>query len=366
MFVLFSILRRSLVAVFLITVVSAVPMFATGQGEDGTADQADEESNVVHVYSNRHYDTDQALFDRFEEFSGYEVQVVEAGSDEIIERLAAEGADSPADILITADAGRLHQASTRDLFQSVDSPVLDSLVPDNLKGADDEWFALTRRSRLIVYHNERADESDLSTYEALAGEEFRDNVLIRSSSNIYNISLLASLIEHLGSDAAREWAEGMTENFARPPQGGDTDQLRGVAAGEADYAISNTYYLGRLLGSSDPADVEIGEQLSVYFPNQPGVEGSDGRGAHFNVSGAGITRHADNAKGARELLEFLVSDEAQEQFAQANYEYPIRDDIELAPEIEQFGDFVADDLPLYILGENQREATMIFNEVGWQ
>ncbi len=238
-------------------------------------------------------------------------------------------------------------------------------MPENLRGEDDEWFAVTRRSRLIVYHDERADESILSTYEALAGEEFDDNIAIRSSSNIYNISLVASLVEHLGADATREWAEGVVDNFARSPQGGDTDQLRAVAAGEADYAVSNTYYLGRLLGSSDPADVEIGEQLSVYFPNQPGVEGSDGRGAHFNVSGAGVTQNADNPKGARELIEFLVSDEAQEQFAQANYEYPIRDDIELAPEVAAFGDFVADDLPLYLLGENQEEAVRILNEVNW-
>lgn len=355
MSLLFS--HRSLVAVFLIVVVTGGALFATGQAE--------ETSNVVHVYSHRHYDTDQELFRRFEELSGYEVQVVEAGADELIQRLTAEGPNSPADVLITVDAGRLHQATSEELLQSVESPVLDSLVPDYLRGADNEWFALTVRSRVIAYHRDRADQSILSTYEALEGEEFRDNIAIRSSSNIYNISLMASLIEHLGADAAQDWAAGMTENFARPPQGGDTDQLRAVAAGEADYAVSNTYYIGRLLGSSDPADVEVGEQIGVYFPNQPGVEGSDGRGAHINVSGAGVTRYADNPEGARELIEFLVSDEAQAAFAQANFEYPIRDGIELAPEIEQFGEFVADDLPLYILGENQREATMIFDEVGW-
>ncbi|MFW5695323.1 MAG: extracellular solute-binding protein [Alkalispirochaeta sp.] len=350
--------HRSLVAVFLITMVTGASLFATGQAED--------DSNVVHVYSHRHYDTDQELFRRFEELSGYEVQVVEAGADELIQRLMAEGANSPADVLITVDAGRLHQATSEDLLQSVESPVLDSLVPEHLRGADDEWYAVTMRSRVIAYHRDRADESILSTYEALAGEEFRDNVAIRSSSNIYNISLMASLIEHLGRDAAREWAAGMTENFARAPQGGDTDQVRAVAAGEADYAVSNTYYIGRLLGSSDPADVEVGEQIGVFFPNQPGEDGSDGRGAHINISGAGVTQYADNPDGARELIEFLVSDEAQAAFAQANFEYPIRDGIELAPEIERFGDFVADDLPLHILGENQREATMIFDEVGWQ
>lgn len=356
MFISPTIFRRSFLVLLLMAVTASVQLFAVGQPED---------SNVVHVYSHRHYDTDQALFRRFEELSGYDVQVVEAGADELIQRLMAEGPNSPADVLITVDAGRLHQATSEDLLQSVESPVLDSLVPEHLRGPDNEWFALTMRSRVIAYHADRADESILSTYEALAGEAFRDNVAIRSSSNIYNISLMASLIEHLGTDAAREWAAGMTESFARAPQGGDTDQLRAVAAGEADYAVSNTYYLGRLLGSSDPADVEVGQQIRVFFPNQPGVEGSDGRGAHINISGAGVTRYADNPDGARELIEFLVSDEAQALFAQANFEYPIRDGINLAPEIEQFGDFVADDLPLYILGENQREATMLFDEVGW-
>lgn len=356
MFISPTTFRRSFLVLLLIAVTASVPLFAVGQPED---------SNVVHVYSHRHYDTDQALFRRFEELSGYDVQVVEAGADELIQRLMAEGPNSPADVLITVDAGRLHQATSEDLLQSVESPVLDSLVPEYLRGPDNEWFALTMRSRVIAYHVDRADQSILSTYEALAGEAFQDNVAIRSSSNIYNISLMASLIEHLGTDAAREWAAGMTESFARAPQGGDTDQLRAVAAGEADYAVSNTYYLGRLLGSSDPADVEVGEQIGVFFPNQPGVEGSDGRGAHINISGAGVTRYADNPDGARELIEFLVSDEAQALFAQANFEYPIRDGIALAPEIEQFGEFVADDLPLYILGENQREATMLFDEVGW-
>lgn len=349
--------RGVAVVLAVFSIVFVMPVLATGQAEA--------ENEVVHVYSHRHYDTDRALFRRFEELSGYDVQVVEAGADELIQRLTAEGPNSPADVLITVDAGRLHQATSEELLQPVESPVLDSLVPQHLRGAENEWFALTVRSRVIAYHRERADRSILSTYEALAGDEFSDNIAIRSSSNIYNISLMASLIEHLGVDAARGWAAGVTENFARSPQGGDTDQLRAVAAGEADYAVSNTYYIGRLLGSSDPADVEVGRQIGVYFPNQPGVEGSDGRGAHINVSGAGVTRYADNPEGARELIEFLVSDEAQAAFAQANFEYPIRDGIELAPEIEQFGDFVADDLPLYILGENQREATMVFDEVGW-
>ena len=280
-----------------ICLMSAPSLFATGQGES--------DQDVVHVYSHRHYDTDQELFRQFEELSGYEVQVVEAGADELIQRLTAEGRNTPADVLITVDAGRLHQASTQELLQTVESPVLDSLVPQNLRGSKNEWYGLTIRSRIVAYHRERADRSILSTYEALAGDAFNESIAIRSSSNIYNTSLLASLVEHLGRDGAREWADGMTESFAREPQGNDRDQLRAVASGAADYAVVNTYYIGRMLTSSDPADVAVAQQIGVFFPNQPGVEGSDGRGAHINVSGAGVTRHADNPDGARELIEFL-------------------------------------------------------------
>ena len=348
--------RRIGIAIFLF--VSASLVMATGQVE--------QPEEVVHVYSHRHYDTDQALYDRFEELTGIEVQVVEAGADELIQRLAAEGSNTPADLLITVDAGRLHQAESRDLLQPIDSPTVRSLLPEHLRDSDGQWFALTIRSRVIAYHRERSDRSLLSTYEALAGEAFANSVAIRSSSNIYNISLLSSLIANLGATAAEEWAQGMTGSFARDPQGNDRDQLRAVASGEADYAVVNTYYIGRMLTSSDPAEVAVAEQIGVFFPNQPGVAGSDGRGAHINVSGAGVTRHADNRDGAVRLLEFLLSDEAQSAYAQANYEFPVRDDIALAPEVAAWGEFVADDLALEALGANAQQATMIFDRVGWQ
>ena len=351
-------MRARFIAFIISLFVAAVPAFATGQAE--------QTQDVVHVYSHRHYETDDALYARFEELTGIEVQVVQAGEDELIQRLKAEGANTPADVLITVDAGRLYRASREGLLQPVDSPTIESLLPAHLRASNNEWFGLTIRSRIIAYHRDRADRSILTTYEALAGDAFADNVAIRSSSSIYNVSLLASIIEHDGVDAAREWAAGMTESFARPPQGNDRDQLRAVAAGEADYAVVNTYYLGRMLTSSDPADVEVAEQIGVFFPNQPGVSGSDGRGAHINVSGAGVTRYADNPEGAVRLIEFLLSDEAQAAFAQANYEYPVRDGIELAPEVAAWGDFKADTLPLEVLGQNARQATMIFDEVGWR
>jgi iron(III) transport system substrate-binding protein len=333
-------------------------LFAMGGGE--------EDSEVVHVYSHRHYDTDRMLFERFEEETGISVEVVEAGADELIQRLEAEGSSTPADLLITVDAGRLYQAAEAELLQPIDSAVVRERLPDHLRSPADEWAALTMRARVVAYHRERADTSVLSTYEALAEPVFSDSIAIRSSSNIYNISLLASLIANLGAPAAEEWAEGMTASRARPPEGNDRDQLRAVAAGDADYAIVNTYYIGRMATSSDAADRAVAAEIGVFFPNQPGVDGSDGRGTHINVSGAGITRHADNPDGARRLIEFLLSDEAQNSFAGANFEYPVVAGIETAPEVAAWGDFVADTLSLEELGARAREASMIFDRVGWQ
>jgi len=355
---------RFLLSFLLVLTYGAVGVFATGVSESATTDDGD--PGVIHVYSHRHYDTDQMLFYRFEERTGIRVEVVEAGADELIQRLDAEGSSTPADVLITVDAGRLYQAAEADLLQPLGSSYVNERLPAYLRDPEDRWAALTIRARVIAYHAERADTSILSTYEALAGPEFADSIAIRSSSNIYNISLMASLVENLGADAAEAWAEGMTDSFARPPQGNDRDQLRAVAGGAADYAVVNTYYIGRMLTSSDPADRAVGEQIGVFFPNQPGVAGSDGRGTHINVSGAGITRHADNPEGARELIEFLLSDEAQEQFAQANFEYSVIDGIDPAPEVAAWGSFVQDTLPLEALGRRAREASMIFDRVGWQ
>ncbi len=349
-------ISSALIAV-LVLLLAPLHIFAGGGQE--------EEANVVHVYSHRHYDTDQALFDRFEELTGIEVQVVEAGADELIQRLAAEGENTPADLLITVDAGRLYQAAEQDLLQSIESETVDSLLPEHLRDPDGEWYALTIRARIIAYHQERADRSMLSTYEALTGDEFEGSIAIRSSSNIYNISLLSSIIANLGEDAALDWAQSMTRSFARAPQGNDRDQLRAVAGGEADFAVVNTYYVGRMLTSTDPAEVEVARRVGVFFPNQPGSGGSE-RGTHINISGAGVTRHADNVDGAVQLLEFLLGDEAQGLFARANYEYPVRDGIALAPEVAAWGEFVADTLSLEALGANARRATMIFDEVGWQ
>ena len=330
----------------------ASALFASGASEPGT--------EVVNVYSHRHYDTDRALFEAFTEETGIEVRVVEAGADELIQRLQAEGEQTEADVLITVDAARLNRAKSMDLLQSVSSEVLEGRIPSHLRDREGQWYALTKRARIIAYHNERSDRSILSTYEALAGGEFEDAIAIRSSSNVYNQSLLASIIAHNGEEAARQWAAGVVENMARDPQGGDRDQLRAIAAGEADYAVVNTYYIGQMLNSTDPQEREVGEQIGVFFPNQ------QGRGAHVNVSGAGVTKHANNRENAVRLIEFLVSDRAQEQFAKANYEYPVVEDVALAPSVAAWGDFKEDSLDLSLLGEYNDDAVRIFDEVGWQ
>ncbi|MFW6338803.1 MAG: Fe(3+) ABC transporter substrate-binding protein [Alkalispirochaetaceae bacterium] len=328
------------------------PLFATGVPEAGT--------EVVNVYSHRHYDTDRALFEAFTEETGIEVRVVEAGADELIQRLRAEGEQTEADVLITVDAARLNRAKSMDLLQSVSSESLEERIPSHLRERDGHWYALTKRARVIAYHNERSDRSILSTYEALAESDFDDAIAIRSSGNVYNQSLLASIIAHNGAETARQWAAGVVDNMARDPQGGDRDQLKAIAAGEADYAVVNTYYIGQMLNSTDPQEQQVGEQIGVFFPNQ------EGRGAHVNVSGAGVTRHAKNRDNAVRLIEFLVSDRAQERFAKANYEYPVVDDVDLAPSVAAWGEFKEDSLDLSRLGEHNDEAVRIFDEVGWQ
>lgn len=313
----------------------------------------------VDVYSHRHYPSDQELYDRFTEQTGIEVNVVTGSADQLITRLETEGEGSPADLLITVDAGRLHRAESRDLLRSVQSDLLEERIPAHLRDPEGTWFGLTKRARVVAYARERVDSTDLSTYADLAGDRWEDRVLVRSSENIYNQSLLASIIAARGEEAAREWAAGIVENMARAPQGGDTDQAKAVAAGVGDVAIVNTYYVARLKASDDPDERRVGEALGVHFPNQRD------RGAHVNVSGGGVTAAADNPEGAVRLLEFLVSPEAQRSFSRATYEYPVNPEVEPASILQAWGAFRADTLNLSRLGELNGRAVRIFDEVGW-
>ena len=314
----------------------------------------------VNLYSHRHYDSDQELFERFQAETGITVNVVTASADELITRLEQEGDQSPADLLITVDAGRLERAVEKGLLQSVSTATLEQNVPAHLRHPDGRWYGLTQRGRIIAYHNERVDPSELSTYEDLADPKWRGRIAVRSSGSIYNQSLMASILAADGPEAAERWAEGVVNNMAREPQGGDRDQIKAVAAGVGDLAITNTYYLGLLFNSDDPEERALADVIDVFFPNQ------DGRGAHVNVSGIGVTAHAPNQGNAIRLMEFLTSQVAQEVFAEANYEYPVKPGIEWAPTLQSWGHFKSDELNLSVLGELNAEAVRIFDRAGWR
>ena len=319
---------------------------------------AQDSDAVVNVYSARHYDTDLQLYDRFTETTGVRVNLIEGSSDGLIERIVNEGEFSPADMLITVDAGRLWRAADQGVFQSVESEVLNERVPAHLRDPGGQWFGLSKRGRVIVYNKANGLPEGISRYEDLANESLRGQVCMRSSGNIYNLSLLGSLIEHHGEQGAQAWAEGVVANFHRPPQGNDTAQLRAVAAGECGVSIANTYYIGRLMGSADEADNAVTEAIGVLFPNQ------DDRGAHVNISGAGIAKHAPNRDNAVAFLEYLTSDFAQRLFAEGNNEYPVVGDA--TGPIAKLGAFKEDAVNASVLGANQALAVQTFDRAGWR
>ncbi|MBN2794144.1 MAG: Fe(3+) ABC transporter substrate-binding protein [Clostridia bacterium] len=321
---------------------------------------ATEEEKVVNIYTDRHYDTDQELYDKFTQETGIKVNVVKAESDELLERLSTEGEDTEADLLVTSDVGRLYRAGEMGIIKAFDSNIVEANVPEHLRSSENLWTALTVRARVIAYALDRVDPSDLSTYEALTEPEWAGKVLVRSSGNIYNQSLMASFIALNGEEAAKEWAAGLVANMARTPEGNDRDQMKAVVAGEGDVAIVNTYYVGKLLHSSDEYEVEVGEQIGVFFPNQ------ETNGTHINISGAALTKHGANSEEAIQLLEFLTGEVAQNDYASANYEYPVNEAVEPSDLLKSFGEFKIQDIDLSLLGEYNDEAVRLFNEVGWQ
>jgi iron(III) transport system substrate-binding protein len=317
-------------------------------------------ADEINLYSARHYDSDERLYEAFTKETGIDVNVLEGGSDQLIERIQREGVASPADVMMTVDAGRLWRAEEEGIFQSVDSDVLDERVPEAMHHPDGLWFGFSQRARAIFYNREDVDPSEISSYEDLADPKFKGEVCIRSSNNIYNQSLLASMVEHKGADDAEKWAQGIVDNMARDPEGGDTDQIRGVASGECDLAVANHYYYVRLLKSEDDADREAARKVGIIFPNQ------DGRGTHVNVGGAGVAKNAPNHDNAVRFLEFLASDTAQHIFASGNNEFPVVKGIHKDPVLESWGNFKKDDINVSVLGENNPEAVRIFDRVGWR
>ena len=361
-----SILKKSAFSLRSVLIATTmVALAACGQQQSNTEDPSAETqtdaatSQDVNVYSGRHYDSDIVLFDAFTEETGIKVNVIEASGDALIERIAREGEASPADIFITADAGILWRGEQRDIFRSTSNEMLEKGVPSHLRHPEGKWFGMTKRARIIIYNKDMGLPEGLTDYADLADPKYQGMICVRSSSNIYNQSLLASIIAHEGEEAAEEWARGVVANFARKPQGNDTAQIEAVAAGLCRIGIVNSYYVARFVGAEDSEKAAIGEKLGVLFPNQ------DGRGTHVNISGAGVMTYAPNPENAEQLLEFLLREETQGAFALGNNEYPIAVGVEAQGPVAALGQFKADDLPVTNYGVNQPTAIRIFDQVGW-
>jgi iron(III) transport system substrate-binding protein len=314
----------------------------------------------VNVYSSRHYDTDKALYENFTAATGIKVNLIEGKEDELIERMRNEGGNSPADMLITVDAGRLHRAQQAGVLQPVATEILTKAVPAHLREPEGYWYGLSKRARILVYNTAAVKPEELSSYEGLTDPKWKGRVLIRSSTNVYNQSLAGSILAALGEKGAEDWAKGIVANLARKPQGGDTDQIKAVAAGEGDVAVSNTYYYARIVGSSKPEDKAIAAKLGVFFPNQKD------RGTHVNVSGAGVAKNAPNKDNAVKFLEYLVSPAAQKLFAEGNYEYPVVEGAPVHPVVAAWGPFKEDQLNAAVYGKNNSEALKIMDRAGWK
>lgn len=315
----------------------------------------------VNLYSSRHYDTDERLYSDFTKATGIKVNRIEGKADELIARIQAEGANSPADILLSVDTSRLERAKAAGILQPVDSAVLERRIPDALQDADNTWFGFSQRARIVFYDKADVETPPLS-YVDLADPAYRGQVCHRSSSNVYSQTLLSSIIENHGAAAARDWARGVVANFARAPQGGDTDQLRGLVSGECDISVSNSYYFARALRkpvkglSDDPARMD---RIGWVFPAQ------NGEGTHMNLSGGGVVKNAPNRANAVMFLEYLASDQAQAYFAAGNDEYPAVAGIALPPSVAKLGMFRPDAVDLSAVAQNIATAQRIFNEVGW-
>ena len=318
------------------------------------------QEKVLNLYSSRHYQTDEALYDNFTKQTGIKINRIEAGEDALLERLKNEGARSPADVFVTVDAGRLWRAEQMGLLAPVKSKVLDERIPASLRHPDGLWFAFSVRARPIFYAKGMVDPKDLQNYEDLANPKLKGKVCMRSSSNMYNLSLMGSMIANDGPEKSEQWARGVVANFARDPKGGDTDQLKAVAAGECAVTISNTYYYVRLLKSTKPDEKVVAERVGVVFPNQAN------RGTHVNISGAGMLKSAPHPEAAVQFLEYLSGAEAQAYFANGNNEFPVVGAVKDNKELAALPAFKKDSLNVSVLGRNQAAAQQTYDKAGWK
>jgi len=338
-----------------------IPLFAAALSALIAGTPAVLAQGEVNIYSARHYDNDDKLYDDFTKATGITVNRIEGNADEIIERLKAEGANSPADIVMLVDAGRLFQADQAALLKPVTSAVLDERLPAELRHPQGHWFGFATRARVFFYDKEKVTNPP-QTYADLAKPEYKGQICMRSASNIYSLSLLASIIAHEGEEAAKTWAAGLKDNLAREPEGGDTDQIRAVASGQCAIAIANTYYFARALAEEvsalTPADGR--DRIAWVFPNQ------GDRGTHINISGAAVAANSPNSENAVKFLEYLASAEAQQFFAAINYEYPAVPGAAMDSTVQGMGEYKSDALNLSALGEHQARAQEIYNELGWK
>jgi iron(III) transport system substrate-binding protein len=322
---------------------------------------AQAQDNVLNLYSARHYQTDEALYSNFTQATGIRINRIEAGDEQLIERLKSEGTNSPADVLLIVDASRLYNAQQIGLFQPVKSATLDQRIPASMRDPNGEWFGFSSRARVMVYNKAQLKPSDIATYEALADPKLKGKICVRSGAHPYNLSLVASMITHDGEAKTEQWAKGVVANFARQPKGGDVDQIKAVAAGECDVAIVNTYYYARVMRSTKPEDREIAAKTAVVWPNQAGT------GTHVNISGAGVLKYAPHKAAAVKFLEYLASDEAQRYFADGNNEWPAVKTVAVKnPALDAMGEFKADEVSIAALGKNTPAAQKLVDRAGWR
>lgn len=326
---------------------------------------AHSQEKELNLYSARHYQTDEQLYSNFTKQTGIKINRIEADDNAILERLKNEGKNSPADIILLVDAARLWRAQIDGLFQPVKSKVLDARVPANLRGKDDgkgaEWYGFSTRGRIIVYNKASVKPEDVPTYESLADPKNKGKVCTRSGSHPYMLSMIGSMIERNGEAAAEKWAQGVVANFARPPRGGDTDQIKGVASGECGVAVANTYYYVRLLRSTKPEEKEMMSKVGFVWPNQ------QTSGTHLNISGGGVAKNAPHPEAAKQFLEYLASDEAQAYLANGNNEWPVvASAVAKNPTLESLGKFKAENISIASIGKNQIAAQRILDRVGYK
>jgi len=314
----------------------------------------------VNLYTARHYDSDQALYDRFTKETGIKINRIEGKADELVARMKSEGANSPADLFITADAGALWRAQKEGLFQPVKSETLDARIPANLREPAGNWYGFTRRARIVAYDAAKVKPEEIDDYAKLAAPRFKGKICVRSSDSVYNLSLVGALIEAWGPDKAGQWVKGIVANMARPPEGGDRDQIRAVAAGVCEVALTNSYYYVRMATGDDAADRKVTEKVKLGFPSL------DGKGAHVNISGGGIAKNAPNRDNAVKLLEFFASADSQKHISANNGEFPASPDVPAPPPVDTYAKFTANPMSAAAFAARQPEAQSMMSAAGWR